>query len=647
MINYTCTCCNLLQIWLKEIYSDNIGESFDDVARSIATVESITGASGEALKGMTNNALLMRDTFEFDVTESVRAADMMVRQFGISGNIAYSMIAQGAQSGLDKNGDLLDSINEYSVHFKNLGFSADEMFNMMANGAKSGTFSVDKLGDTIKEFGIRSKDGSEGTAEAFLQLGLNSDKMADAFARGGNAGKKAFEEVTKRLYQMKDPLQQDAVGVALFGTMWEDLQKEGIFALTNVQGSIAATADALETINNIQYNDIGSALGSLGRTIQTDIIIPIGQQAMPAISTAINNTKTAISEFGAGLAGAADVARTPLYELGSTFAVVGEIAGGTLAFITEHANIVIPPLIGMVTVMGVLKTITLATAAANKIKTAILLADTLAVQGATAVQWLFNAAIGGFPAWVVVLGIGAIIAALVGLYNFIQGKLGNEDKQIKFGFGADKSGLEETLKSTEGLEAELNLKPEMIGSVGDFGIDEIDASYNASPEQLNTLKGISGSGGSSSGGSGSFGGSGSNGVSSGSGQIDSKTRKTNIGKPSNFGQDISGFNDSELPENYKMGYMPTSTDSTFPQNATTAQTKSSDMTEYSPEKTKENIINNITNNDNFHYNPIINVDVNGTKDDKDLQKKIVIVVKKELRDTLTAARNKHPRLIEA
>ena len=36
--------------------------------------------------------------------------------------------------GLDKNGDLLDTINEYSVHFKDAGYSAEEMFNSLKNG---------------------------------------------------------------------------------------------------------------------------------------------------------------------------------------------------------------------------------------------------------------------------------------------------------------------------------------------------------------------------------------------------------------------------------------------------------------------------------------------------------------------------------
>src|SRR4030042_1879790 len=108
-----------------------------------------------------------------EVNESIRSADMMMKTFGDTGEEAYNLIAQGAQWGLDKNGNLLDSINEYSVHFQQLGLDSTDMFNMFQNGAMAGVFDIDKLGDAVKEFGIRVKDGSDGTKEAFKMLGLD------------------------------------------------------------------------------------------------------------------------------------------------------------------------------------------------------------------------------------------------------------------------------------------------------------------------------------------------------------------------------------------------------------------------------------------------------------------------------------------
>lgn len=133
---------------LENIYANNYGEDFEDIADSMALItKSMGDMSDDQLQSITESAYALQDVFELDITESVRSAQMMVDQFGISGDQAFNLIAQGAQAGLDKNGDMLDSINEYSVHFAQLGFDAEQMFNIFDAGAQSGAFSIDKVGD--------------------------------------------------------------------------------------------------------------------------------------------------------------------------------------------------------------------------------------------------------------------------------------------------------------------------------------------------------------------------------------------------------------------------------------------------------------------------------------------------------------------
>lgn len=283
---------------IGNLYKNNMGEDYGDLANSLSQVAQITGTTGKGLENLTHNALLLRDTFDFDVTESVRSAKMMMDQFGISGNEAYNLIAQGAQYGLNKNGDLLDTLNEYGVHFKNLGFDSTEMMNMLVNGAKSGTFSVDKLGDAIKEFGIRAKDGSDGTKQAFKDLGLDANKLTNDFAKGGATGKAAFQEVTQALANMKDPVKQNQAGVALFGTMWEDLQAEGVLAMANLTGEIQSGTAALEQLNNVKYDDIGSAFTSLKRTFQESILNPIGEALLPTVTNSVNTLRGFADQMG-------------------------------------------------------------------------------------------------------------------------------------------------------------------------------------------------------------------------------------------------------------------------------------------------------------------------------------------------------------
>lgn len=268
---------------MLDIYNDNFGDDLNDISVSMAEVAKQTKeVDPTKVAELTEYALMLRDTFGYDVNEQIRTANMLMEQFEISGVEAFTLIAQGAQKGLDKNGDMLDTINEYSVQFKSLGFDAEEMFNILINGAESGVFSVDKAGDAVKEFGIRVKDGSDSTAGAFEDLGLNVEEISSDFAAGGDKAQQAFKKVTNALFAMEDPLKQNQTGVALFGTMWEDLGVDGVKALTTLTKQVDKTADTLDDMNDIKYDDLESALNGAGRAIQTGFVLPIGQKATPA-----------------------------------------------------------------------------------------------------------------------------------------------------------------------------------------------------------------------------------------------------------------------------------------------------------------------------------------------------------------------------
>ena len=199
------------------IYNNNFGENFEEIGAAMTSISQQTGLAGDALKGVTENALALKDTFGMEVESSILGANQLMKQFGLTGEESYNLIAQGAQWGLDANGDLLDTLREYSGTFKAQGFSAEEMFNMLQNGAASGVRDVDLLADAVKEFGIRSVDGSKASAEGFAALGLDSVKMTAEFAKGGDSSKAAFDKTTTALIAMKDPVAQTAAGVALFG----------------------------------------------------------------------------------------------------------------------------------------------------------------------------------------------------------------------------------------------------------------------------------------------------------------------------------------------------------------------------------------------------------------------------------------------
>lgn len=67
---------------LKNIYKNNYGEDFQDIADSMATVKKQMGELDDAkLQNLTESALTLRDCFEIEVSDSVRAARALMDHF--------------------------------------------------------------------------------------------------------------------------------------------------------------------------------------------------------------------------------------------------------------------------------------------------------------------------------------------------------------------------------------------------------------------------------------------------------------------------------------------------------------------------------------------------------------------------------------
>lgn len=294
------------------VYKNNFGEDFADIANAMSIVDkSLAGATGN-IQSLTEKAIGFRDTFGYEVSESIRSADALVRNFGISGDEAFNLMAQGQQRGLDYSGELLDNINEYSVQFKKLGLSATDMFNLFESGMNAGAFNLDKIGDAIKEFSIRAIDGSNTTIDGFNKLGMNAEEMGAKFAKGGVGAKTAFYQVIEAIKNVNDPVKQSIIGVDLFGTMWEDLGPQVVTQLGSIKNKFDETKNTMDEINKIKYASFSQGLQGIGRIINAGVLIPLGQRMLPALNEFANCLKndgvksinSFANEIGNGLSGA-------------------------------------------------------------------------------------------------------------------------------------------------------------------------------------------------------------------------------------------------------------------------------------------------------------------------------------------------------
>lgn len=294
----------------QDIYKTGKGESFQEIADALVNIRQSSKLAGDELKTAANAALLLKDSFGMETAETTRAATALMKNFGISAEEAYGLIAYGAQNGANRNGDLADILNEYSVHYKALGLNANQFVDTLVKGADAGSFSIDKIGDAIKEFNIRSKDASDSSAEAFKALGLNANNMFAQFAAGGNTAEAAFFQTVQALNAIKDPVKKNTIGVALFGTMFEDLEAGILNNFSNISGAAIDATETLRQIERVKYNDVGYAISQIGRTFET-ALIPSAEAAgqaifdkMPDIQASIAKVMPTVTALGAAFAAA-------------------------------------------------------------------------------------------------------------------------------------------------------------------------------------------------------------------------------------------------------------------------------------------------------------------------------------------------------
>lgn len=328
---------------INNVYSENFGESINDVADGMAKVkQNMQGMDDSALQDVTKYAITLSDTMGYDVAENTRAADTLMKNFGIGAEEAYNLMAQGAQNGLDYSGEMIDTINEYSVQFAKAGLDAEDMFSILAAGAENGAWNLDKVGDAVKEFSVRAVDGSDSTAEGFEKLGMDVDDAAAKFAAGGDSAKEVFDQVIQGLADMEDPVEQNAAGVDLFGTMWEDLGPSVVTSLTDVNGAFDATKSTMDQMMDTKYDTLSSSLSEFGRTLQTDVLNPIGNQLIPYVDTAINKLnefKTWWDSLGPEMQDKVVKFAMVAAAIGPVLLAVGKLSSGIGGMITNFGKI--------------------------------------------------------------------------------------------------------------------------------------------------------------------------------------------------------------------------------------------------------------------------------------------------------------------
>lgn len=278
----------------KEVWREGYGEDLESVSDSLVKVKrNIKDINDdETLKQVTRDSQILAETMESDVNEVTRGANQLMGRFGLSSKEAFDLLAQGSAKGLNYSNELFDNLSEYGPLFNEMGFSAEEMFTILINGSQNGAYNLDYVNDVVKEFQIRVKDGSKSTNDAMSQLSEGTQKVWKNFLEGKGTVKDVFNAVLNELKTTDDQIKVNQVGVGLFGTKWEDLEKTTMLSLNNMETGLGDYSGAMDKMVD-GYDTSAKEWKSITREMQLaleplgKVIIDIAKQVIPELKESV------------------------------------------------------------------------------------------------------------------------------------------------------------------------------------------------------------------------------------------------------------------------------------------------------------------------------------------------------------------------
>jgi hypothetical protein len=449
------------------LYGNAYGADLGQVNDAIDGIKSNIGDLGKfsnaELTDMGAKALDLSKIMDEDVGRVTRGVGQLMRNgLAKDGTEAFDLITAASQKlPKEMRGELLDTIEEYSADFSSLGITGPQAMGALSASVKAGARNTDLAADALRELSIRGIDGTKATAAGFTALGLDADVMAQKLAAGGPSAQKATSEIIQALSGMSDPIAQEAAGVALFGTRYEELGPKAIAALdpataglTDYEGAAKKAGDTLndntassvegfkrkasEMASNLaakaipHLEKLGRGFAGLPGPAQA-AIAGLGGLAVAAgpISNTVDGVKnlathakslgSSMASAGTKMGSAASKATTLATNLGRT------AASGAKSAIVGIGNAA--KTAGAAALSGAKSLGTWALASAKSAASAIasaaaivgqkvaMIAGKVATGIATAAQWLWNAALTANPIGLVIAAIVGIVAALVLAYN--------------------------------------------------------------------------------------------------------------------------------------------------------------------------------------------------------------------------------------
>ena len=275
----------------KDLYMRDIAGSLEEASQIVRNVKSYL-PDGEDLATVSSYAAAIQKAYGIDSQESMKTATIMAQKFGISIAEAYDVLAATMSTSPAEASNISDTLKEFSVQFSDLGYTAQETGAIIAQSIDQGVWDVNKVGDAFKEANVRISEGSDEVRNALANMGLNAQNIVDAINAGDAAG--ALDIVIDKLGEIENATEQNKYGLAIFGTMWEDLGSEQILALGTAVKTLEDVSGAISEVTN-RVEAAGNVFDRFWRGFSEGAAMS-GGDVFSAIIGGIENTKSRATE---------------------------------------------------------------------------------------------------------------------------------------------------------------------------------------------------------------------------------------------------------------------------------------------------------------------------------------------------------------
>ena len=186
-----------------------------------------TGLTGDAMRSVRDNVQAVADTFGKDFNETLKTANAMSKNLGVSVNEATDIIAKGLAAGGMNSEQYLSNLQRFAPTFQKMGMTAEQAAVAMSQIDKAGVNSQRAL-MAMSRASLQLRTMSDGTAKSLNAIGIDAQQMSQDVQSGARSVQDAMAEVARKLQETgSNSKEAAAVMKELFGARGESAIGDG------------------------------------------------------------------------------------------------------------------------------------------------------------------------------------------------------------------------------------------------------------------------------------------------------------------------------------------------------------------------------------------------------------------------------------